>query len=421
MDDINLELENVEITEHKINGNTTGNLRFISSWNCWGVPFGAKKIFHRQKKWRIFNDQQVIQQINFSGSTIDIDNDLIISAFQEVWSFNTASFLMNIYSNTNEQNWKPWKEICILVLSLLIFPFSFCCRICCRNCCIFDSQSRLLMVGQNDIELHAAEEKEDKEEDEQETKDCINERDDEKAEIEPETKENNDRNAEIIKQKYIPFNFVIGSNGCSMKCYKLLDSGLCILSTWRPMYSGFRKYDNNPKGKNSERLANKGILWAYFTPKNVELQVDEQSGIAEEMYGTLVINSHLSCRGGIKELQLQELISFVKQLKIRFIGDCQHLEIFIMGDFNFSSENEPLLYMEKELELNHISSRDFTNTEQTATIDHIWAWKSNKNKHMQCKSSVVVKPWESEDGCCPKNCIGSENILSDHCWISVVI
>ena len=40
------------------------NLRCLSTWNVWGVPFGSPAIFQRPPKWRAFNDTKLTDFLN---------------------------------------------------------------------------------------------------------------------------------------------------------------------------------------------------------------------------------------------------------------------------------------------------------------------------------------------------------------------
>ena len=90
----------------------------------------------------------------------------------------------------------------------------------------------------------------------------------------------------------IEYASVVGKHGMSLPCNSLVDSGLCILSTREPTDKGFVAYKNYPQGWHEERLANKGLMWAYWS------RADE---------GLLVMNTHLSTKWHVKLKQLEEL------------------------------------------------------------------------------------------------------------------
>ena len=64
-------------------------------------------------------------------------------------------------------------------------------------------------------------------------------------------------------QQMIPtLQYGVGINGLTLSITSLIDSGLLILSNWKPKDCGFIKYIDYPL-KDEEILANKGILWAF--------------------------------------------------------------------------------------------------------------------------------------------------------------
>ena len=63
------------------------------------------------------------------------------------------------------------------------------------------------------------------------------------------------------------------------------------------------KPGNWPDGWHEERLANKGVLWAFW--------VGPQQGM-------LVLNTHLSTRGAVKRKQLEELSCLFAELRSKF-------------------------------------------------------------------------------------------------------
>lgn len=90
----------------------------------------------------------------------------------------------------------------------------------------------------------------------------------------------------------IQYACVVGKGGMSLPCNALVDAGLCILSTREPTEKGFTAYKTHPEGLHEERLANKGIMWAFW------------SGNGK---GVLVVNTHLSSKGRVRPAQLDEL------------------------------------------------------------------------------------------------------------------
>eukprot|EP00438_Fugacium_kawagutii_P027909 Skav231455 [mRNA] locus=scaffold1847:718056:718499:- [translate_table: standard] len=91
----------------------------------------------------------------------------------------------------------------------------------------------------------------------------------------------------------IQYASAVGKGGMSLPCNALVDAGLCILSTREPSEKGFTAYKTYPEGLHEERLANKGIMWAFWST----------GGGA----GLLVVNTHLSSKGRVRPAQLDEL------------------------------------------------------------------------------------------------------------------
>eukprot|EP01083_Nonionella_stella_P022635 62594_1 len=330
------------------------NLRCISSWNVWGVPFASSKIFHRVKKWRPFNDECLLKTItqNQQNTPINTQKDLIISCFQECWSFHNGPF-MNYFSTTDESNWAFWKERFLLICAVFTYPFI------CAFKCVYDAQARMLHNQDNE-------------------------------------------------HRYIPFKYVSGSHGMSLRRARMIDSGLCILSTWKPKHHEFIAFEHTPAIPHEEMLANKGILWAYY--------VNPQGTC-----GTVVINTHLSTNTETQYLQMEELKIHFKELCDELMDRTKHFEIYMTGDFN-SEYHEPHLYhLQKSLKLRHISTMRMTNGPQNRCIDHIFLWRKNENEYLtqrtKCIQSEVIKPWNNQCVQCPK----TTDCLSDHCWQAIIV
>ena len=97
--------------------------------------------------------------------------------------------------------------------------------------------------------------------------------------------------ASQVEQR-IDYKVVVGKGGMSLPCNALVDSGLCILSTREPCERGFVAYKNYPGGLHEERLANKGLMWAFWSTS---------------LNGVLVVNTHLSSQREVRPKQLKEL------------------------------------------------------------------------------------------------------------------
>ena len=103
----------------------------------------------------------------------------------------------------------------------------------------------------------------------------------------------------------------------------MVDSGLFILSTWKPIECGFTGYKSQATSWGSwtdEQFANKGMLWAYWRNGDI---------------GTIVINTHMSDETRHKEyMQLNELAILIGGLKEKYMGCTKGLEVYVVGDFN---------------------------------------------------------------------------------------
>ena len=169
----------------------------------------------------------------------------------------------------------------------------------------------------------------------------------------------------------VPFIYVIGSNGLTMHQARsvLIDSGLCMLSTWIPFDFGFKKYKNRPSlsitdlaHTNPEICCNKGALWAYF--RNNETSV-----------GTLIFTTHLSTDMPIKTAQLEELGALMNTKKETFENETDYLEVFLAGDFNLDLSQKPLKEFKEKMQLKSLISGEPTNGSLKRAIDHIFTWR----------------------------------------------
>jgi len=120
--------------------------------------------------------------------------------------------------------------------------------------------------------------------------------------------------------------------GRSSSCWRLLDSGLLMLSSREPEDTGFEAY-SSVSGchacscfgvlASTEQLANKGILWAYWQE--------------ELAYGVVVITTHCAapwCEAEILAAQMHQLIVLVNQLKAEYQPRTAAFELYLAGDFN---------------------------------------------------------------------------------------
>ncbi|CAJ1455103.1 unnamed protein product, partial [Effrenium voratum] len=156
---------------------------------------------------------------------LSADSGLVVCCFQEVWSFPKGP-LMEYTASLDESRTSARWEGFVLVLGILFRAFA-CGR-------IWDAAQRLFDVPSDE--------------------------------------------AEAAKAR-INYAAVVGNRGMSLPCRALVDSGLCIFATKEPSDQGFFPYTSYPSGLHEERLANKGLMWAFWK---------------SDASGVLVLNTHLS-------------------------------------------------------------------------------------------------------------------------------
>lgn len=105
----------------------------------------------------------------------------------------------------------------------------------------------------------------------------------------------------------------------------IFDSGCCIMSNKKPLYSGFEKLDLYSSEILEDRLCNKGIVWCYY---------DE---------GILVMTYNLSENTNdlTKLIELDQILTLQEDLE-RILKDkynIQNLKSYIVGDFRVQCYN----------------------------------------------------------------------------------
>lgn len=321
---------------------TSSTCRAISTWNVWGVPFAAPLVFHRAKRWRHFHDQQLQQLLEKTKDPpIDPERDLVVCCFQEVFSFPKGP-LMDCISRFDARGVTPFWERCVLSLGILCRPLS---------CCVWDQAQKLYHGSQLDPRIEYA--------------------------------------------------AVVGKGGMSLPCNSLVDSGLCILSTREPTEKGFVAYKNYPAGLHEERLANKGLMWAYWS-----FSVGR---------GVLVVNTHLSSQRKVRPDQLEELGDHLEVLREEFrVKAPSLLEVYVCGDFNLDPKRDEFFETwYQHLGLTLLTSGAVTNASLSVALDHILAWRSDGSVSA-ASCSPPMKPWK--DGPCDR----SRDAISDHCWQGII-
>ncbi|CAE7874983.1 unnamed protein product [Symbiodinium sp. KB8] len=193
----------------------------------------------------------------------------------------------------------------------------------------------------------------------------------------------------------IQYASVVGNRGMSLAWNSLVDSGLCILATRSPSEKGFRAYRNWPDGWHEERLANKGVLWAFW---------------GGPQQGMLVLNTHLTTRAAVKRKQLEELSWLFAELRSKFLAVSTVLEVYICGDFNMDSRRDDCFKAwYEELDLHLLTTQKPTCGGGGAALDHVFLWRSDREK-IATEVSDPIKPWVGDF------CRQARDDLSDHCW-----
>ncbi|CAE7343548.1 unnamed protein product [Symbiodinium natans] len=329
-------------------------LRALTTWNTWGVPFASPLLFHRFGKWRAFHDQQLLK---FLGEDRG-DRDLLVCCFQEVWSFPRGPLMECTARMDPDRVTAKWERF-VLILGILCRLFS---------CCTWDAAQKLF--------------------------------------------EKREPNASRIE-----YAVVVGNKGKSLAWNSLVDSGLCILATQAPADTGFRAYRNYPDGLHEERLANKGMLWAFWGPSRTSHQSSQSSQSSQQ--GLLVLNTHLSTRGAVKRRQLQELGSLTAELRSRLLTSVAVLEVYLCGDFNLDPKwDTDFEAWYKELGFQRITTGKPTNAGQNTALDHIFAWRSD-DQSVPHLVSEPVRPWVQKGRF--TTCACERDDISDHCWQGMAV
>lgn len=294
------------------------NIKFISNWNIDGIPFNDRTVNYKINKTREINDLCTFHYIN-RFSNINPDNYLFIGCFQECWSIKNLYLLKLITKQKNNTIF----DIIIIIFVIIISPILFFNIDC--------DQSNILY---NEI------------------------------------------------SGIIPYNYVIGNKGFTKSKIKLVDSGLCILSNWKPVYKNFYKFKTSNSITKGEFLINRGILFGLFIDNN-------------DKVSTLVFNIQVSREENIKKFEINELIKYVKQYKKRFNSTLIQ-EVIIVGDFNSKLTDKSLIKLMLSLKVICVSSKTIKNQ-----ISHIFYWRNDIESNLKficsnpIKTSISKYPWNS--------------------------
>lgn len=118
----------------------------------------------------------------------------------------------------------------------------------------------------------------------------------------------------------------------------IFDSGCCIMSNKKPLYTGFEKLDLYCKENLHDRLCNKGIVWSYYKSDNK---------------GILIMTYNLSENTGdlSKLLELDQILTLQENLEsILLEKEETNIESYIIGDFKVQCYNNDNLSFRDLLE-----------------------------------------------------------------------
>mmetsp|Transcript_8184 Transcript_8184/g.24625 ORF Transcript_8184/g.24625 Transcript_8184/m.24625 type:complete len:339 (-) Transcript_8184:444-1460(-) len=294
-------------------------LKALSTWNLWGVPFVSPNVLSRMLVARKFYDRQMVQLgADRSG--------LVVACFQEAWSYRVGPLLKVVEKVTEIENREKTRlrvrpsenrrstltnnsiisfivQIFMIILGWLIPWF-----------CRWDQKDQLVAAEEN-----------------------------------------------------FPLPYAVGLDAMSTahwSRFTVVDSGLLMLATEKPASSGFEPFPRTSVS-GEEYLNNKGILWAFWVDDKV---------------GTLILNTHLTAQGYAYEMrhehredgavQLHFLYKFLKTLETRFSGIAPRLDVFVVGDLNYDIGNPDLLNFLKKTRLRRIGSQQ-PSFRDGGVIDHV--------------------------------------------------
>jgi len=121
----------------------------------------------------------------------------------------------------------------------------------------------------------------------------------------------------------------------------IFDSGCCIMSNKKPLFTGFEKLDVYNTENLEDRLCNKGIVWSYYK--------SESKGILIMTYNLTENIGDLS-----KLLELDQILTLQENLEsiIKEKEEQHNIESYIIGDFKVQCYNNNNLSF-KELLINY--------------------------------------------------------------------
>ena len=332
-------------------------LRSLVSWNVWGIPLGSPRTFGRSREWAGFVGESC------SLNNPDSEKELHVMVFQEAWGWNCGA--IGWLTNWLVTGIQIVFGRCWAVFGVIMLPLSVV------NIVINVSLSWLVPIRWD-------------------TKDSLYGTDSECL-----TTPHSGR---------LPV--AVGTGGMSSSCWKFLDSGLLLTASHCPQEYGFEAFtptnvmcECSLKGflAFTERFANKGVLWAYFSSDRSTTEDGNNSTTTDnDSYGCIVVTVHTAapwCLPEVKTKQIEELTALLLRLKGSFESRTASFELYLAGDFNQPSDSSALAMMVQAVGLEQISKAGEPTHFMGASVDHVYGyWNTDDRPAVQCR--VLVPPVE---------------------------
>lgn len=308
-------------------GGASPPLAALVSWNLWGIPLFSERLHERAPLWR----RHVANLLSAwsGGSGGHGRRGLVVACFQEAWGFRAgcgACCLHVAFHTPSCCRHHPslgltrslrccirGRDVEATDCSCLGMLLSLLCGRWCCPCVLWDIKHFLLPPRERGL--------------------CWRGRAGEEEEAEGGTEE--EAAAELVpdREPHVgrTLHHAVGLSGASMgtvaeqRCAgRLLDSGLLILASHPATQWGFLPFPFIPSG--DERLARKGVLWAFWRGAQCS---------------TLVLTSHLAASVPLSQRaeQLQIVADLAATLRDRFLDadagpGAAPLEVLVAGDLN---------------------------------------------------------------------------------------
>lgn len=146
----------------------------------------------------------------------------------------------------------------------------------------------------------------------------------------------------------------------------IFDSGCCIMSNKKPLYSGFEKIDLYSSENLEDRLCNKGIVWCYY-----------DDGILVMTYNLSENTNDLT-----KLLELDQILTLQEDLE-RILKDkynIHNLKSYIVGDFKVQCYNN-----------DYFSFRDLLKNYNVAYVSNFNHYIFYKNINSKLNTQIIIQ------------------------------